>query len=189
MKETIEIAWIKVLKQRLQAEPNWIDVFEKDWEYYFTRSAAMRESKAQWLSLLSPKQFKKMAKSFDWYVEGKRCKAYKTLADALWLKLSGSRYSDGAWYCEDDGGYLWSSVGRRFFFFNRDNGKLHTTNEHFSFPAVVFEDSTIWQFDNSEKEPEKKLSKEEIKKWIVDNSISSSSAYDIALFVKDFNLL
>lgn len=104
------IFWTKWQMVDLVAEPNWVDVWELNWAYYFTLDAAIREAKIQglhiptsedWIALVwycgwFNETIYEMELTMNWFVE----------IDENWcLILSNTRF----WY-------YWASDGYRSLF-------------------------------------------------------------------------
>lgn len=85
----------------LKATPNGVDIWEKDWKFYFTWGAAMREAELQGLRLPTKKEWEE---SFQIIWEN-------NLFDFLKLNHAGYRYySNGQYYNQGSHGYYWSST-------------------------------------------------------------------------------
>lgn len=84
----------------LTAEPNWVDILEKDWVYYFTGKAAERVCKEQWLKLLeNRKEVEEFVNTFKWATEKEKIMDF---VEKFWLKKAGY------WHPYDK---TWDNVG------------------------------------------------------------------------------
>ncbi len=119
-KDYIQIWKYKVCKENLKAEPNWKDIWEKEWEIYFTQKAAIREAKTQWLIVPTIEQWWQIAKSINPDIKVESSWQNDTsIREKLWFKLSGFRNAyDGKFFNQGDYGFYWSSSEGCFFKFD-----------------------------------------------------------------------
>lgn len=117
---------LELESENLKAIPNWIDIFEKDWDIYFTQSSAIREAELQGKKIPTIEQWGEIIKSINpninlnWGWQNDT-----SVRIALWLKLADFRNPYGDFYGQGDFGYFWSSTAGRDVLFGKD--QVHPT--------------------------------------------------------------
>jgi len=131
------LKWKTWMRENLKVEkPNEVDVFSipdgefKD-EQLFTRDAAIRESKKQWLNLPGQYQQEWLVNFMPWENESER---HINLMEILNIQLSGYRHTNGYFYSQGSYGYYWSSTSdgstdARYQYFNSTNENTSNGNK------------------------------------------------------------
>ena len=129
----LEATNFKIYSWNWKKDKDWVktnpkcDVWEKDWEQYFTWDAMMRETEKAGKKVPTREQWKEIVSSITEVNE--YCCFNESVHEKLWLPLSGNRsYSGGSFYGQGHYSCYWSSspdsTGAYYALFNSGGGTI-----------------------------------------------------------------
>ena len=188
----IEIAGLHFCTENLKAEPNNIDVFERDWEHYFTRDAAMREAKKIGMRLPSDDEWETALQSMDGSTRDEKYVALRTRLNIPlvgWRLLYGDsdRMYNGADFRSSNLNYTDRVWGREFC---EDGGYKRHYNKKRVLSVRLVQDPD--SFDNSTittSEQQGKIEYKKVPEWLSKWDYGAKFGYELHEFLRDFNLL